>query len=222
MNFLRLYCLRHGETVDSANYIFNGWRDVELTSEGRRQLDEAASALKGLKIDAVYSSDLQRAVYGGEALAKTANLELIIEPEFREVNFGLCEGLRFREIKERFPDLADDIVRPDGGEFLFPEGEGAQVFRARIEKALDAVRRRHPTGVVAVVSHAGVGRAILANALNLTNTEMWTLTQDFACLNVIDFHQDGGIRVKLMNGYLGPKGYHQEGPGFDRLAENVL
>jgi broad specificity phosphatase PhoE len=221
MSFLRLYCLRHGETVDSAKYVFNGWRDVDLTPEGRRQLDEAASALKGLRIDAVYSSDLKRAVYGGRAVAGTAGLELQIEPEFREVNFGLCEGLRFREIKERFPELADDILRPDGGEFLFPEGEGAQVFRARIEKALAKIRERHPTGVVALVSHAGVGRAILANALNLTNTEMWTLTQDFACLNVIDYHDQAGIRIKLVNGYLGPKGYHQEGPGFERLAENV-
>jgi broad specificity phosphatase PhoE len=219
MSFLRLFCLRHGETVESRKYTFNGWTDVDLTEEGKRQLDEAALALKGLHLDAIYSSDLKRAMYGGQALAKQTGLELNVEPEFREVHFGDCEGLRFPQIKERYPLVADDILRPDGGEFLFPGGEGAKVFRERIMRAQEKLLAKHPQGSVALVSHSGVGRALLANALGLTNTKMWTLTQDFACLNVIDFMEDGGVRILLINGFLGPEGYHQRGPGFARFIQ---
>ncbi|MDR1297301.1 MAG: histidine phosphatase family protein [Deltaproteobacteria bacterium] len=221
MKYLRLLMLRHGQTVESLNYTFNGWTDVELAPEGRAQLDEAAAALRGLRLDAVYSSDLKRAVYGGEALARDRGLKLTVEPRFREVNFGLCEGLRFPEIKTRWPELAEDILRPEGGNFLFPEGEGAAVFRKRINDALTELVSRHPGGAVALVSHAGVGRAVLADVLHLSNALMWSLTQDFACLNVVDFQEDGGVRVKLINGFLGPKGYHQEGPGFDRLVRDA-
>jgi broad specificity phosphatase PhoE len=218
MSYLRLYCVRHGQTVESPRYTFNGWTDVELSDEGRRQLDEAALALGGLRVDAVYSSDLRRAVYGARALAARLGQEPRVEPGFREVNFGLCEGLVFREIRERFPELAVDILSPDGGEFLFPGGEGAQMFRERIRGALAGLRERHPQGCVALFCHAGVGRALLAEALNLTNTQMWCIDQDFACLNVIDYFENGGLRIKLVNGFLGPDGYFQAGPGLDRLA----
>jgi broad specificity phosphatase PhoE len=218
MSFLRLYFLRHGQTVNYQNYNFNGWTDVDLTDEGRRQLDEAALALKGQRIDAVYSSDLKRALYGGEALSRQLGQELQIEPAFREVNFGLCEGLPFKMIKEKFPELADNILRPEDGEFQFPEGEGAGIFRDRISQALSQLRNKHQEGCVALVCHAGVCRAILADALNLTNTDMWKMDQDFASLNVIDYYQSGGLRVKLVNGYLGPNGYHQIGPGYNRLV----
>jgi broad specificity phosphatase PhoE len=218
MSFLRLYFLRHGQTVNYQKYIFNGWTDVDLTDEGRQQLDHAVLALKDQRIDAVYSSDLKRALYGGRALAKQLGLEPRVEPKFREVSFGLCEGLNFTEIKERFPDLANDILKPDGGEFNFPEGEGAANFRERVSGALVELRRNHAEGCVALVCHAGVCRAILADALNLSNTEMWMVDQDFACLNVIDYFQGGGLRVRLVNGYLGPNGYHQPGPGYDRLT----
>jgi alpha-ribazole phosphatase/probable phosphoglycerate mutase len=218
MSFLRLYFLRHGQTVDYQKYLFNGWRDVDLTDQGREQLDQAVLALKGQPIEAVYSSDLKRALYGGTALAKQLGLELIVEPSFREVSFGQCEGLNFQEIRAKFPDLASDILRPDGGEFAFPGGEGAADFRIRIKKALEKLRQTHPQGSVALVCHAGVCRAILAEALELSNTRMWAIDQDFACLNVIDFFSAGGLRIRLVNGFLGPTGYAQPGPGYDRLT----
>jgi broad specificity phosphatase PhoE len=80
------------------------------------------------------------------------------------------------------------------------------------------LRERHPTGRVALFSHAGVGRAILANLMNLDYNQMWTFEQDYACLNLIDIYPNGALRIRLVNGYLGPAGYHQAGNGFQRLA----
>jgi broad specificity phosphatase PhoE len=217
MSYLRLYCVRHGQTAAASGAVFNGWTDVELSDLGRSQLDEAVAALKGLRFDAVWSSDLRRAVYGARALAAQAGAEHVVEAEFRELNFGYCEGLPFDEIAKRHPELAGALAAPKGSDFVFPGGESSSSFRERIRGALRKLVERHPEGKVALFSHAGVGRAILANVLDLGYHQMWALQQDHASLNVIDIYPNGGLRVMLMNGYLGPQGYHGAGPGFERL-----
>ncbi|MDR2455001.1 MAG: histidine phosphatase family protein [Deltaproteobacteria bacterium] len=222
MSYLRLFCIRHGQTTAASGSIFNGWTDVDLSETGRRQLDQAASALKGLRFDAVWSSDLRRAVYGAKALAAQIGVELVITEEFRELNFGICEGLPFDEIAKRHPELAERLSAPMGSDFVFPGGESASSFRDRIRGALANLIERHPQGRVALFSHAGVGRAILANILEMDYGQMWSLQQDHASLNVIDFFPNGGLRIMLVNGYLGPEGYYQSGPGFERLAGSLL
>jgi alpha-ribazole phosphatase len=188
-----------------------------LSLEGQRQLDEVAEALRGIPFVAVYSSDLQRAVYGGKAIAKCTGLELKISPTWREMFFGECEGLTFQEIKDKYPQLAESIIRPEGQEIIFPGGESDRGFRARISQSLSDLRHLHDQGHVALVAHAGVLRAILAEVLNLSTAAMWSLTQDFASLDVIDFHQDGQVQVRLVNGYLGPEGYTRDGRGRQAL-----
>lgn len=220
MRYLRLFCIRHGETTAAAanGSVFNGWTDVDLSDKGRRQLNEAADALQGIKFDAIWSSDLKRAAYGALALADRTGIAPVFTEEFRELNFGDCEGLPFDEINDRYPDLADALVAPKGSDFRFPNGESSGVFRKRIKKALENLTSRHPTGRVALFSHAGVGRALLADVLELGFHQMWALQQDHASLNVIDIFPNGGLRVILVNGYLGPSGYFGSGPGYDRLA----
>ncbi|MDR1486997.1 MAG: histidine phosphatase family protein [Deltaproteobacteria bacterium] len=217
MAFLRFYCVRHGETINYYNYTFNGWTDVALSEKGRLQLEEAVEAIKDLKFDAIYSSDLQRASYGAKVLSNWTKVEHTQLEGFREMNFGDCEGMPYKKIVEVFPQIADDIVKPQNGDFTFPNGESATSFRERIDKHLSALLAKHPTGQIILFSHSGVMRAILASLLSLSNYAMWAFEQDFASLNVLDVHQGGGLNVRLVNGYLGPSGYRQSGPGFERL-----
>jgi broad specificity phosphatase PhoE len=217
MNFLRLYFIRHGQTENFHKYPFNGWTDVQLTDEGRRQLDQTVTALAGVPLSAVYSSDLSRSAYGGLALARQMGLTLTASGAWREIHFGDCEGLTWQVIQETYPELAESIMHPVR-DVSFPGGESTVLFRQRIENALSDLIREHPSGQVALVAHAGVGRAILASLLSLSLASMWSIHQDFACLNVADIYPEGGCQVRLVNGYMGPEGYYQSGPGFDRIA----
>jgi broad specificity phosphatase PhoE len=217
MSFLRLLFIRHGQTENFQTYPFNGWTDVQLTDEGRRQLDQTVLAIQGIPLDAIYSSDLSRAAYGGLALARAQDLSLTALSAFREIHFGDCEGMTWPTIQERYPILAEAISHP-GQDVVFPGGESASQFRRRVAEALELLIRDHPTGQVALVAHAGVNRAILANLLDLNLAAMWSITQDFACLNVVDIYPNGGRQVRLINGYAGPEGYFQSGPGFERIA----
>ncbi|MDR2422949.1 MAG: histidine phosphatase family protein [Deltaproteobacteria bacterium] len=217
MNFLRLYFIRHGQTENYGDYPFNGWTDVQLTEEGRRQLDQAVEVLAEIPLAAVYSSDLSRAAYGGLALARAKGLSLNALGEFREICFGDCEGLNWSVIQERYPKLAEGIAHP-GVDVEFPGGESASRFRGRVAQALGRLIQAHPVGQVALVAHAGVNRAILSELMGLNLAAMWSIAQDFACLNVADVYPEGGSQVRLVNAYAGPEGYFKAGPGFERIA----
>ncbi|MDR2340432.1 MAG: histidine phosphatase family protein [Deltaproteobacteria bacterium] len=218
MDKLRLYLLRHGQTIDFERHLFNGWRDVGLTELGKRQLDDAARVLGRIPLDAVYSSDLGRARYGGEKVAAGAGLTLGLIKDFREMSFGKCEGLNFQELAKLYPELAEGILCPQTGKVSFPEGEDDRGFQARIAGAVTGLLEKHPEGRVCLVSHAGVGRAVLAHFMGLSSSSMWAIHQDFAGLHVLDVYQGGTYIIRALNAYLGPEGYAQDGPGLAALV----
>ena len=94
---LRLILVRHGETEWNAQRRYQGHSDVPLSALGRRQAARAAERLAALKIDAVYTSDLGRALETAEIIAEQRGLEVCAEPRLRELNFGVFEGLTFDE-----------------------------------------------------------------------------------------------------------------------------
>lgn len=217
---LRLFFIRHGQTENYENPPFNGWRDAPLTPYGRLQLDQVAVGLAPIAFDAVYSSDLSRAAYGGQRLAEACGLPLNRDPKWREMSFGLWEGLNYQQIVERDSRLIHKIFGPDGYETPFPEGESSEIFGRRIEGAFEDLRRAHPDGGrVALVAHGGVCKSLWGLLLRIPPHVAWrSVRQDFAAVNVADIYPDGPCVAHLVNGYLGPEGYHAAGPGFDRLA----
>ena len=73
MDTIRVYIVRHGETEENKQKIVQGHLDTPLNSEGERQSDIVASALKDVPFDVCYSSDLRRA-------ADTAKRILVYHP----------------------------------------------------------------------------------------------------------------------------------------------
>lgn len=153
--------MRHGETDWNELRLAQGHADVALNEAGRAQALEAAAALSKEKIDAVYSSDLQRALDTARAIADPRGLEVQVDPAFREIDQGEWEGLHVDEIKRKWPDLWGRARhhRPR------PGGESPAEVRRR---ALDAIRRvveAGPDRTVVVVTHGGTIRWITAEAL---------------------------------------------------------
>ena len=222
---LRLFFIRHGQTENFENPPFNGWRDAQLTETGRRQLQDVAAGLAGINFEAVYSSDLSRSVYGGERLAEVAGLPLTVDPQWREMNFGRWEGRTYKEIAGEDEALVKKIFAHDGDDVPFPGGGESSIgFSRRIETALADLAKKHPEGGrVAVVCHGGVCKVLWGLILKIPAHVAWrTVRQDFAAVNVADIYPSGPVVAHLVNGYLGPEGYHSGGPGYDRLAGNDL
>jgi broad specificity phosphatase PhoE len=194
---LRLFILRHGETVFARERRFAGAQDVPLTPRGQRQCEAAARALASASVDAVYASPLDRARASAALIAGPHKLDVRVEPAFREMSFGDWEGLTRAEVAARFPREAEawtatpHLVQPPGGERL------ADVA-ARVSGGLAALGDSHGGQTVVLVSHAIVTRLIVLAALGLGPDRLWSVDASPAGITEIEY-VDGWTTVHRMN-----------------------
>jgi len=148
-----IFLLRHGATDWNLAQRCQGSTDLELNEVGLKQAEAAAINLSREKIDAIYSSQLKRALQTAGAVSRFHNLAVTIEESLRELDHGEIEGLTFAEIQATRPDfLRQWRDRPadadiPGGERLLDVGKRAWDGLGRI------VGRHGPEETLVVVSH---------------------------------------------------------------------
>jgi broad specificity phosphatase PhoE len=158
-----LLLARHGETDWNRDGRWQGQSDTPLNELGREQARELAESLDG--IDAVYSSDLERARETAEIVAGRLGLEVKVDERLRERSFGAWEGLTMEEI-ERGYEQAHGRWRAGEGHGA-DDAEAFDAFATRVHSFLEEVLRRHPDETVLVVGHGGSIRVIHALASGL-------------------------------------------------------
>jgi alpha-ribazole phosphatase len=194
----RLYLVRHGQVADGHTSRYHGNNDIGLSPQGVRQLEALAEQLKEAPLAAVYASDLTRSRQGAEILCQGRALATQTVPEFREIHFGVWEGLTFMEISEQYPVELEGRFR-DLASYRIPGGESLMDLRDRVLPKLSELLARHEGQALALVAHAGVNRVILSEALGLPLAHLFRLDQNYGCLNVIDYLPDFTV-VRLLNG----------------------
>jgi alpha-ribazole phosphatase/probable phosphoglycerate mutase len=200
----RLYLVRHGQVADGHAHRYHGNNDIGLSQQGVRQLEKLADQLKSVPLAAVYASDLTRSREGAEILCQGRNLTLEAIPEFREIHFGVWEGLTFGEITERYPEELRARFN-DLAAYRIPGGESLMDVRDRVLPKLEEILARHEGQSLALVAHAGVNRVILTDALDLPLTSLFRIDQNYGCLNIIDYLPDFTV-VRLLNGGVNGEG----------------
>jgi alpha-ribazole phosphatase len=194
----RLYLVRHGRVADGHTDRYHGNNDIGLSLEGERQLTDLAHHLKSVPLAAVYATPLMRTQDGAARLCTGRDIEPRVIPEFREIHFGVWEGLTFAEISERYPEELSARIQ-DIKNFRIPEGESLLEVQNRAVPRLKTLVAEHPGQSLALVAHAGVNRVILCDALSLPLENIFRLDQNYGCLNIIDYFPDFTM-VRLVNG----------------------
>ena len=189
--------VRHGETLWNHSKRYQGQSDIPLNEKGIQQAKKVAQRLAGQTISAVYSSDLIRAVQTAEAIANEHSLQVVPLPEFREVNFGLWEGLTYEEIMAEWPEALSAIYAKPGS-VCIPEGESFYDVQKRTAIGLSKCIANHHEETIVIVSHGGTMRILLCDALGLAIEKMWSLQQDSTAINRIDYFTDSKV-VSLVN-----------------------
>ncbi|BAL97958.1 histidine phosphatase family protein [Rubrivivax gelatinosus] len=147
--------IRHGETDWNRQQRFQGRIDVPLNATGRLQAERLAERLAPEPVDALYASDLVRAMQTAQPLARAWKLDTRPEPGLREQGFGILEGLDVPTIRVEHADLwARWIERR--ADFALPGGESVRDFSTRVLGAVARLAAAHEGGRVAVVTHGGV------------------------------------------------------------------
>ena len=99
----KLILVRHGQTEMNAQKLYFGKLDPPLNDLGISQAYQTKEKLLDIDYDIIYSSPLERA----KQTAKICNYldkDINYNSKLEEINFGIFEGLTFKEISEKFPD----------------------------------------------------------------------------------------------------------------------
>jgi probable phosphoglycerate mutase len=198
-NATRVFMVRHGATVLSAEDRFAGATDVELSDEGREQTRRLAERLSREKIVAVYASPLGRTIETAQILAASHQLEVQARDGLREISHGRWEQMTRREVEEKFPEEAAEWEK-DPYTFAPLGGESGLAVTARALPALVEIVRAHPGDHVLVVSHKGTIRLLLSSLLGFDPRRYRdNLDQNPAALNIVDFKDPSRARLTLFN-----------------------
>ena len=151
----QLLLIRHGETDWNHEGRWQGQIDIALNQKGREQADQTAKQLKERPIEAIYSSDLQRASQTANILAKAKGLNVQMDARLREIHQGEWQGLLVSEIEARHAALYEQRSK-DPYAFAPPGGESTSQVRERVIDFLREIKDRHMGETVAIVSHGFV------------------------------------------------------------------
>lgn len=193
----RVIFVRHGQTSWNQEGKYQGHSDISLNERGIKQGNLVAKRLAKEKISAIYSSDLLRAQQTAKAIAEYHGLSVITKPEFREINFGIWEGLTYQEIMVDWSEILTAMYSKPG-EIGPPQGESFQVVKQRVTRALQECVKEHQEQTIVLVSHGGTMRVLLCAALGIGLDKMWSMRQDSSAINIIEYIDNRAV-VSLVN-----------------------
>jgi alpha-ribazole phosphatase/probable phosphoglycerate mutase len=193
---VRLVLVRHEEPDEDAWGRCYGSLDVGLSPAG---LERAARlTLDGAALAAVYTSPARRALDTARPLASAHGLQPVVDERLRELDFGALEGRLYDEVAASEPELYRAWMESPTA-VTFPGGESYADLRARVLAALADLRAGHDGATVALVSHGGVLRAVLADCLQLPAEAIFRLDLRHGAVSVVEWLGSFPL-VRLVNG----------------------
>lgn len=192
-----LYLVRHGRPeLPDEKPRFLGQTDLPLSARGRAEAEALAPALRGIP--------LARAVHSGMARARET-LDILLAgrdalpvrkvPELREIHCGDWEMRTLEEVAAMDPEGFEARGR-DFARYRPPGGESFMDVRDRVWPAFQSILREE--GDTIVVAHAGVIRAIVVTVLGLSWDRLFSITQDYCGVHVLERYGDHLV-VKRLN-----------------------
>jgi len=196
----KIILVRHGETDWNRELrIQGGSSNTPLNEKGKRQVANLALRLSKNRIQAIYSSPLQRALDTAEAIAGYHQVEVVVELSLREIEVGVLEGVTTKELGRRF----SEILTKDGVLKKVPGGESLAELQERSWGIIQHLSQKYTDGDMVVVSHYFAILSIVCSVLMLPLSHITRLRLDTASISVINLDNQMA-RLELLNdtGYM--------------------
>lgn len=192
-----LWLLRHPEPEASARGRCYGSLDVALSDLGIRQAQSVAKSLATEPLAAIYSSPRKRCMQAASVLGANRDCAVETVNALCELDFGEFEGRSYEEIATLYPDVYWQwMERPT--ETHFPGGEAFTEMCSRVLGAARELRSRHAGQSIAIMTHGGVNRIILADALGMEASEIFRIGQRYGAVNAIRYFEQTPT-IELVN-----------------------
>lgn len=191
---MKLYLVRHGQTEENLNGIFQGHQPGTLTALGVEQAKSLGLRLKTEKFDAIYSSDLKRAADTCHHIARFHRAPVHYTPLLRE----RCAGIFEAQLREALRQ-AEKLSGVPKIDFTPEGGESYREVRGRAARFLERLETVHTGEAILAIAHAAWNRQLLGIAMNKTIEESLAIPQENACVNVFEYSDGSKGTVHLLN-----------------------
>jgi len=177
--------------------IQGGGSDIPLNEKGVQQAQSLALKLKPERVQAIYSSRLQRALDTALAIASYHQLEVDSEPSLNEIDAGEMEGVSIAEVGKHLSQLL--TIHSQGEELpKMPGGESLTDLQQRAWSTIQRLVDKHHDGVIVVVSHYFAILTIICTVLNLPLSQIGRLRLAPGSISTIVFDEQA-MRLVLFN-----------------------
>lgn len=180
------FLIRHGHTEPVEHGRLYNDPAVELTAKGINQAHKIADWLTTQDAECLLSSKAIRVVSTAKIVSELIKLDTELVPDLNEWDVGAWEGSSYLEIKKTKPDEYFHWVE-DPIENKPPAGESIRDLYNRSVLVLDKMIESHPGKKIALISHAGVIRSILAHALGMPLINFWRISIPAGSVSRVDF-----------------------------------
>jgi len=193
---MRLVLIRHGQTAWNVDGRAQGHTDIGLDPTGQRQVATLADVFAGTRVDAIWSSDLQRCRETVAPIWEVTGVEVHFTPQLRERKFGDWEGSPYHTVAPRMAEIADRLSQ-DLTEVRPPNGESFADVWLRLSRIVEALQSE--SGTVIVVSHGGALAVLLAllGEGNVATSRMFRLAN--ASITELERRADGTYFLERYN-----------------------
>ncbi len=158
----RLLLIRHGYSSGNKDRRFSGQLDLPLSAQGLQQAELVCKYIQeNYKVDAIYASDLERAIDTVKPLSKALGLPIQSHPELREINEGIWQGQLMTEVEASYPEEFA-FYKANLGLHQFKGGECYTTMLARLLPMIDKIVADNPDKTVAIGTHGAVVRGLLS------------------------------------------------------------
>ncbi len=189
-----LLLVRHGETEWNTEEIFRGRADVNLNEKGVVQAKLLGEYLSNSRLEAVYSSPLQRALHTAERIAKSHLLNVMTEPALIDLDYGEWQGMPLIEVKKIYKNLYIKWeTSPES--VIFPGGESLDMVRNRTIAVVNKIIKRHG-GTVVLVSHRVVNKVLICALLDLDTSHFWNIRQETCGISAFSYEKGRFVLIK--------------------------
>ncbi len=169
---MKVYLIRHSESIDDIENCYGGIADFALTENGRDKVKESRKTIESYGIEKIYTSPYKRALQTAQILNENMKVEMKVIDDIRELNsHGIRSGVNKELAKDIFSYVFQQEEYKNTGYYLgktFLGGENIEEFDERVKEAINSIiKDSEGLNSIAIVTHGGVHRSIFKNILNI-------------------------------------------------------
>jgi broad specificity phosphatase PhoE len=193
----KIFLVRHGESQWNVLKKIQGQQNIPLTDKGLKQANLIGNRLVNEKIDKIYSSDLLRAFNTAQIIGEKLKINVTPMKEFREINFGIWEGISNEKILSQYYD--EFVIWRKMPEKLMIEN--AETLKEVQSRAMDGIKKiieDKENENILIVSHSVTLKTMILGLLNIDLTYFKNLTLNNVSLTIIE-NRDYNRVLKVLN-----------------------